>query len=96
MRWKRTKLSVIVAGIFGASKWTNQRRAFVAPIAEWRNLLSSNTAIPNVFLGRATLIPKHLRSQSTKVNPFYPGFEIAVISTAVIPNISKSPSLLLK
>jgi hypothetical protein len=96
MRWKRTKLSVTVAGIFGASKLTNPRRASVAPIAEWDNRLSSSMEIPSAFLGRATLIPQPLRSQSMKGNPSYPGLEIAVTSTVVIPNTSKSPSLLVK
>ena len=96
MRWKRTKLSVIVAGIFGASKLTNRRRASVAPIAEWDNRLSSSMEILSAFLGRATLTPRPLRSQSMKANQSYPEFEIADTSTVVIPNTSKSLSLLVK
>jgi hypothetical protein len=82
MRWKRTKLSVIVAGIFGASRQTNPRRAFVAPIVKWANRLSSNTGILSAYLGRESLTLKPLLSQSMKTSPFYRGYEIAVISIA--------------
>jgi hypothetical protein len=96
MRWKRTRLSVIVAGISGGSSWTNPRRAFGAPIVEWANLLSSSTEILSAYLGRGTSIPKRLRSRSTKDSPFFPEFGTVATWTVVIPNISKSLSLLVK
>ena len=86
------KRYVTVAGIFGASKWTNQKPAFGALIAEWDNLLLSNTETQNVYLGKVNLIQKHLPSQCLKENLFYPAFGIVGISTASIPNISKSPN----
>jgi protein gp37 len=96
MRWKRTKQFVTVVGIFGASKWTKPRLAFVAQTAEWFSRLLSNTAIPSVYLGRVILTPKHLHSQFTKTSLFFRELEPAVILTASIPNTSKSLSLLVK
>jgi len=89
MAWKIMKRFVTVADIFGASKWTNQKPAFVAPIVEWVNRSLSNTGIQNAFLGKGNLIPKRLRAQSTKANQFFPAFEIAAIWIVLIPNISK-------
>jgi len=96
MRWKRTKLSVIVAGISGASRPTSPRRAFVAPIVKWASRLSSSTAILNAYLGRESSIPRLLLLQFSKVSPFFPALETVATSTASIPNTSKSLSLLVK
>ena len=89
MAWKKMKQFVTVAGIFGASKWTNLKRAFGALTAEWGNLLLSNTGIRNVFLGKVNLTPIHLRAQFMKANQFYPEFAIVGISIASIQNTSK-------
>ena len=90
------KLSVIGAGISGESRQTNLRRAFGAPIVKWDSRLSSNTEILSAYLGRGTSTLKPLLRQSTKESPFFPAFETAATSTASIPNISKSLSLLVK
>jgi len=87
------KQFVIVAGIFGASKWTNPKLAFVAPIVEWVNRSLSNTEIPNAFLGKVNLTPKLLRAQFMKANQFFPAFEIAGIWIVSIQNISKNLDL---
>jgi hypothetical protein len=93
MAWKIMKRYVTVAGIFGASKWTNPKPASVAPIAEWVSRSLSNTEIPNAFLGKVNLIRKRLPAQFTKTNQFYPGYEIAGIRIASIQNISKKLDL---
>lgn len=90
------KLSVIGAGIFGASRQTNLRLAFGVTIVKWANLLSSNTGILSAYRGKATSTGKPLQRQCTTGSLFFRGFETAVISTASIPNISKSLSLLVR
>jgi hypothetical protein len=90
------RLSVIVAGTSGASSWTNLRRASAAPIVEWANLLSSSMGILSAYRGKGTSIPKRLPNQSTKGNPFFPAFGTVATWTVVIPNTSKSLSLLVK
>jgi hypothetical protein len=81
------KRYVTVAGIFGASKWTNLRRASGAPIVEWASRLSSNTGILSAFRGKATLTRKLYPSQSMKGYQFFREFGTAVISTASIRSI---------
>ncbi len=73
------KRYVTVAGIFGASKWTNPRREFGALIVEWASRSLSSMGIPSVFRGKATSTTKLFRSQSMKGFQFFPGFETAVI-----------------
>jgi hypothetical protein len=90
------KQSVIGAGIFGASRQTNPRRASVAKTVKWESRLLSNTEILNAYRGKATSIPKLLLLQSMKESPFFPAFEIADTLTASIRNTSKSLSLLVK
>ena len=90
------KLSVTVAGIFGASRQTNQKPGFVAQTVKWGNRLSSNTEILSAYLGRESLTLRALPFQSTKISQFYPGLETADISTVSIRSISKSLSLLVK
>jgi len=87
MRWKRTKRYVTVAGIFGASKSTNLRRASVARIVEWASRLLSNTEILSAYRGKATSTPKLFQGQFMKGYQFCPGFGTAVISTVVIRSI---------
>jgi len=79
MRWKRTKLYVTVAGIFGASKWTNLKLASVALTAEWGSRSLSNMAIRSVSLGRVTLTLKLSQSQCMKGFQFSREFGTAVI-----------------
>jgi hypothetical protein len=86
------KRYVTVAGIFGASKWTNQKSAFGALIVEWDNRLLSNTETQNACLGRVSLIRKPLRYQFMKENQFYPVQGTAGIWIASIQNTSKSPN----
>jgi hypothetical protein len=90
------KRYVTVAGIFGASKWTNLKLESGALTAEWVSRSLSNTEIPSAYRGKGTLTPKRLPSQSMKANPFCPGFGTADTWTVVILNISKSLSLLVK
>jgi hypothetical protein len=96
MRWKRTKLSVIGAGIFGASNLTTPKPESVAQTVEWASPLSSSTGILSASLGRVSSIRKRLPNQYTKINQFSPAFEPVVTLTASIQNISKSLSLLVK
>jgi hypothetical protein len=81
------KRYVTVAGIFGASKWTNPRRASVAPIVEWVSRSLSNTGILSAYRGKATLTRKLCPSQSMKGFQFFREFGTAVILTASIPSI---------
>ena len=90
------KRYVTVAGIFGASKWTNPKLESGALTAEWDSRSLSNTEIQSVYRGKATSTQKRSLSQSTKGNLFSPGFETADTWTVVIPNTSKSLSLLVK
>ena len=90
------KLSVIGAGISGASRQTNLRPAFGAPIAKWASRLSSNTAILSAYLGRATSTTELLPPQFTKASRFFPAFATVDISTVSIQNTSKSLSLLVR
>jgi hypothetical protein len=83
------KRYVTVAGIFGASNWTNPKQASGALTVEWGNRSLSNTAIQNAFRGKVNLIRKPLQNQFMKANQFYPGRETAGIWIASIPNISK-------
>ena len=83
------KRYVTVAGIFGASNWTNPKQVSVAPTAEWGNRSLSNTATQNAFRGKVNLIRKPLQNQFMKANQFYPGRETAGTLIALIPNISK-------
>jgi hypothetical protein len=96
MAWKRMKRYVTVAGIFGESNSTNPKRAYAVKIAEWGSRSLSNTGILNVFLGREISTRKPLPNQFTKGNQFFREFAPAGISIAVIPNTSKSLSLLVK
>ena len=90
------KRYVTVAGIFGASKWTTLKQESGALTAEWGNRLSSNTEILSVYRGRATSTPKLSRNQSSKANQSSRESATAGIRIVVIPNTSKSLSLLLK
>lgn len=83
------KRYVTVAGIFGASNWTNPKQASGALTAEWGNRSLSNTATQNAFRGKVNLIRKPSQNQFMKANQFYPGREIAGTWIASIPNISK-------
>ena len=87
------KQFVIVAGTFGASKWTTLKLAFVAQIVEWGNRLSSNTEIQNAYLGKVISTPKPSLAQSMKEKQFYPESGIVGILTASIQNTSKKFNL---
>ena len=90
------KLSVIGAGIFGASRQTTLRPASGVTTAKWVSRLSSNTGILNAYRGKATSTAKPLQRQCTTENPFFPESETAATLTASIRNISKSLSLLVR
>ena len=87
MAWKIMKRYVTVAGIFGASKWTNPRRASGALTVEWASHSLSNMGIPSAFRGKATSTLKLSPSQSMKGYQFFPVFETADTWTASILSI---------
>ena len=90
------KLSVIGAGIFGASRQTNLRPASGVTTAKWVNRLLSNTGILSAYRGRESLTGKPLQHQCSKESQFSRESETAATSTASIRNTSKSLSLLVR